>query len=69
MGQSKLLSMLEAIANTALGTFIAFAAQLAYFHAVGLEVSMEQNVGLVAVMTVVSIIRSYVLRRVFNQIK
>lgn len=64
--QSKLMSFLEALANTAVGIVIAYLAQLWFFEAAGIEVTDNQNLALVLFMTVVSIVRSYALRRLFN---
>lgn len=45
---------------------MAFAAQAFFFNMVGIHATVQQNVGVVLGMTVVSIVRSYVIRRVFN---
>ena len=38
------------------------------FPALGIPVSIDQNLIILAVMTVVSLVRSYCLRRLFNRV-
>lgn len=64
--QSRRMSLIESIANVAIGYLVALAAQLAVFPALGIAVSLEQNLLLGAIFTVVSIARSYCVRRLFN---
>ena len=66
MGQSKLGSMIEAISNTAVGFIISLFAQTWYLLYFDIQISHAQNAGLVAFMTLISIVRGYVLRRFFN---
>lgn len=66
MTQPRLHSLAESLANVAIGYGVALATQLAVFPLVGVEASMSQNVVIGAVFTVVSIARSYCLRRLFN---
>jgi hypothetical protein len=65
--QSKLESLLEANVNTFLGFAISLVAGAILFPAFGLTVSFGQNLGLTLCFTVISIARSYVLRRLFNR--
>lgn len=64
--QSKLASFLEAAANTAIGVVIAFAAQYVLFWAYNIPVTHAQNAWIVLWMTVLSFVRSYVVRRMWN---
>ena len=66
--QSRLQSLLESIANILIGMGIAFAAQLIVFPALGLVVRLDQNVAITVAFTAVSLVRSYVLRRLFNRL-
>ena len=61
------MSLVEAVANVALGYVVALAAQLVVFPAVGLAVTLGQNLVIGAAFSVVSILRSYVLRRLFER--
>jgi membrane protein implicated in regulation of membrane protease activity len=64
--QSKLESLTEAIINTFIGFVIAFISQLIFFPIVGVDVTLGQNFLLTVLFTLVSIIRTYVVRRYFN---
>ena len=65
--QSKRQSLLESVANIAIGMGVAFAAQLIVFPALGIVVRLDQNVLITIAFTAVSLARSYVLRRLFNR--
>lgn len=66
MKQTKVMSLVEVLTNTAIGFCIAFVANAAFMKLVGVEASAAQNFALTVLMTVVSIVRSYTVRRVFN---
>ena len=68
MRQSRLMSLVEAVTNVAVGLVVAVATQLAVFPILGLQASLGQNLKLALVFTAVSIARSYALRRLFNAI-
>ena len=68
MSQSRKHSFIESWANVFIGWCINFCIQLTLFPALGIPVTMSQNLTISAVFTVVSITRSYCLRRWFNQI-
>lgn len=61
--------MVEAVANVAVGYGIAVATQVAVFPVFGLHVSLADNLLMGAIFTVVSIVRSYSLRRLFEEIR
>lgn len=65
-GQSKGWSWIESIGNTVIGYLVALAAQLIVFPALGLEVSLAQNLLIGLIFMGISTIRSYLLRRLFN---
>lgn len=70
MSQSKTGSMVEAVANIVIGFAINFTANLVFLPMFGfstLTARVAFEIGLV--FTIISLIRSYVLRRVFNRIK
>ncbi len=66
MKQSKLMSMLESIINIVVGFGISLTAQAFFLPLLGVEVSFHQNLMFALIMTVISIVRSYCLRRVFE---
>jgi uncharacterized protein (DUF2062 family) len=68
MSQSRRWSLFESVTNVAVGYGVAVAAQIAIFPVFGIRVSLADNLMIGAFFTVVSIARSYALRRVFNWI-
>lgn len=64
--QSRRMSLVEALTNAAIGLAWGLAAQLIVFPAVGLQVRLDQNLAILAAFTVVSVVRNYLVRRVFN---
>ena len=68
MGQSKTHSLVESFANIAIGYLVALFAQLIVFPLFGMTVSLRDNLLIGVIFTVVSLIRSYFLRRLFNRI-
>lgn len=69
MTQSRRLSALESVANVAVGYGIAIATQATVFPLFGLHASTGQHLAIGAIFTVVSLVRSYALRRLFNRIR
>ena len=65
--QSKLDSFIEAVINTFIGFVIAFISQLIIFPIVSVDVTLGQNFILTILFTLVSIIRTYIIRRYFNK--
>ena len=69
MKQSRLASLAESIANVIVGYGVAVITQILIFPVFGLHTTLAQNLKMGAVFTVVSIARSYLLRRVFEAIR
>jgi len=67
MAQSRRGSVIEAVTNIVVGYALAVATQFAVFPIYGLKVGVAQNLGLGLAFTAVSLIRSYLLRRVFER--
>ena len=67
MSQPRYQSAIEALTNVAVGFLLAVATQMAIFPLFGLRASLGDNLLIGLIFTVVSIIRSYTLRRVFNR--
>jgi len=65
--QSRLMSLVEAIANVAVGFGVAVATQIAAFPLFGLAVSLGDNLAIGCIFTVMSLIRGYLLRRLFER--
>ena len=69
MKQSRTMSLVEAVANVIFGYGVAVVTQMAVFPLFGLHATLAQNMMMGAIFTVVSIARSYALRRVFEEIR
>ena len=63
--QTRAQSLIESIANIAIGMGVAFAAQLIVFPMLGIAVRLDQNAIITCAFTAVSLARSYALRRFF----
>jgi hypothetical protein len=66
--QTKKHSAIEAAVNVFIGYVVAILSQMMIFPLFGIATSTSQNFQIAAWFTVVSILRSYCLRRIFNQI-
>jgi hypothetical protein len=69
MKQSRLLSWVESISNESEGFVMAGVTQILIFPVFGLHTTLAQNLKMGAVFTVVSIARSFALRRLFEAIR
>lgn len=69
MTQSRTLSAIESVANVVVGYGVALASQLAVFPMFGIHVPFSTNLAIGAWFTVISLVRSYVIRRWFNGLK
>ena len=69
MKQSRLMSSVEAVANVLVGYGVAVLTQMAVFPLFGLNASLGDNLAIGGVFTVVSIVRSFTLRRLFEAIR
>ena len=67
--QSKKLSAIESIINVIAGLIISFLIQLWIYPFLNIKVNLEQNIFITFIFFVVSFFRSYVIRRIFNNIK
>ena len=67
MKQSRAMSLVEAVANVIVGYGLAVVTQMLIFPIFGLQTTLAQNLKMGAVFTVVSLARSYVLRRLFER--
>jgi len=69
MKQSRVMSLVEAVVNVVVGYGVAVATQMLVFPLFGLQTTLAQNLKMGAIFTVVSIARSFALRRVFEAIR
>jgi len=66
--QTRLQSFLESLANILLGYGVALGAQILVFPLFNIVIPMSSNVAIGIIFTLVSLVRSYFLRRLFNYI-
>ena len=65
--QTKIQSLVEAVANTLSGLVLAFIVNMLLMGAAGVTATPRQNLLIVGGHTIVSVIRSYLVRRFFNK--
>ena len=66
--QSRAASLAEAAGNVLVGYLVALLAQQLVFPIFGIHTSLAQDSAIAAAFTGVSLVRSYVLRRIFERI-
>lgn len=65
--QRKRHSALEAIANVAVGYLVSVAANIVVLPLFGYDVTVSDSFAIGLAFTAISLVRSYVLRRIFNR--
>ena len=69
MKQSRLMSLIEAITNVAVGYILAVFTQIVVFPWFGLEATLGEHLTIGLVFVAVSLARGYLLRRLFERIR
>ena len=64
--QSRLGSFIESLANVVLRYGVAVGAQILIFPLFGVVIPLSSNLAIGIIFTLVSLVRSYLLRRLFN---
>jgi len=64
--QTRFQSFIESLANIAIGYGVALGAQLLVFPLFSINIPMSSNVVIGIIFTLISLVRSYALRRFFN---
>ena len=67
-GQSRRASLAEALLNILIGYGVALAAQVLIFPLYGIHIPLQTNAAIGVWFTLVSLARSYLLRRFFNKL-
>jgi high-affinity Fe2+/Pb2+ permease len=67
MKQSKKHSAIESATNVIVGLLVSIVAQMILYPILGISVSFNQNLIITAVFFVLSFVRGYVIRRIFNK--
>ena len=63
--QSRSMSLIESAANTGAGFLLSLVLQISLFSAMSIETTTSQNLVMSIVFTLASLVRGYLLRRVF----
>lgn len=66
--QTRMQSFIESCINVAIGYGVALASQILVFPLFGIHIPLSSNIAIGAIFTVISIARSYAVRRVFNKL-
>lgn len=66
--QSRLMSATEAATNVAIGYLVSVAANIVVLPMFGYNVTIADSFAIGVAFTVISLARSYMLRRIFNRI-
>ncbi len=69
MKQSRTMSLVESLTNVAVGYGIAVITQILVFPLFELSTTLAENMAMGAIFTVVSIARSFTLRRLFEAVR
>ena len=64
--QSRWMSLVEAVTNVVVGYGLAVMTQIIVFPMFGLHAPVGENLALGAIFTILSLIRGFLLRRLFN---
>ncbi len=67
MSQPRHISALESTVNIAVGLVLSYAATIIMLPALGIPITNGQNAIITAVMTALSFVRSYGIRRAFER--
>ena len=67
--QSRLMSLIEAGTNVLVGFLLALLTQIAIFPLFSLAVSVADNLLISGIFTAVSVVRSFLLRRLFEAVR
>jgi len=66
--QTRAHSFIESVSNVFIGYLVALASQLVIFPLYGINITLHDNLAIGVWFTVISLIRSYVLRRLFTRV-
>jgi len=66
MSQKRRISLLESVINSILGLITSFLIQIFIYNLLNIEVRIDQNILITIVFFTASILRNYIIRRLFN---
>lgn len=64
--QTRTASAIETLTSTAIGYGVSLLTQAVVFPLFGIETTSKQHIGIAAIFTAVSLMRGYIVRRLFN---
>lgn len=67
--QTRTWSLIEVLCSIAIGAVVALASQIVIFPMFGIHVDMKTNLWITAWFTLISVVRSYFVRRLFNSFR
>ena len=67
--QSRKASFAEALTNIAIGLTIGFISNITVLPLFGYDVNLFDATAISAIFTVISLVRSYIIRRVYNRFR
>lgn len=65
--QTRIQSLIESITNILIGYTVAIASQLIVFPMFDINIPLSDNLLIGAYFTIISLVRSYIVRRYFNR--
>ncbi len=69
MKQSRAMSFVESCANVGIGYLVAVLSNILILPIFGFDVSLRDNLVIALIFTIVSIVRSFAVRRIFESIR
>lgn len=69
MKQSRTMSLVEAVTNVLVGYGVAVTTQMLVFPLFGLHTTLQENLVIGLIFTIISLVRSYLLRRAFETLR
>lgn len=67
MNQTRTMSFIEAVVNVLIGAAVGLLSQLIIFPLYGIQVQIGDNLMILLWFTLISVVRSYAIRRWFNE--
>ena len=68
MHQSRCMSLVEAVANVVVGYLLAVATQVAVVPLFGVHISMAVDFAIGGIFALISLLRGFMLRRIFERL-
>lgn len=68
MRQSRRMSLVEAVTNVVVGYLLAVATQIAVFPLFGVHISMADDFAIGGIFALISLLRGFMLRRIFERL-